>query len=796
MFKNYFKIAWRNILRQKITSSINIGSLSIGMAAVILIVIWMQNELSFDSYHPNADRIYLLKNNWQVNKTTTWIGENSFYPLADAIEENIPEVDAATRMEKIGYDGSETISADDKIFGLGNAIRVDSNWFKVFHYLFREGNASAFYSNPENILVTESRAKKMFGEVSGIGKVVYINAQPFTIAGIIKDNPINSSLQFDIITQYKSIDADHKSWMYLYSKTFIKLNPDVNLNSLEHKINGIIKTNCKADGNITVTMLPLKELRFSSDTEFSAFQHINKNSIYIGGLLAFLLLLVSTINYVNLHVARIATKVKALSICKIIGAGKKNLFAQIMIESLVAGLIALLFAVVLTVLSMPVLVNLSGTNFYFDPFNLHNLLILTGITVAVVLLTGLYPALLLSSFKPISAFKGIVVPGIKHSMLKKTLTVIQFSTAIIMIIASFIIYSQVLFIQKQDVAYKRDQVFTVQIPASAFPFDKEGAEQKKESVLKTLKLELLSTGDIKNAARTNMSSFINENYTISNGITWDGKPENFNPEYVSYASDADLNKIMQFKMVSGRWFDDKIISDKDNVVLNETAVKKFGIKEPVIGRRFNKGIIIGVVKDFYHQNLHQKIAPLVMRTGLPNSASFVIQCKPGHVTKALAATGSLWKNFFPEALFQYSFADDEFKALYKSDLNAVHFTFFFSFLSVLICCIGLLGMTIFMTEQRRKEIGIRKVLGAGTGIIVQLLSKDFAKLVIIAFIIAAPTGSYFMNKWLQSFAYRINTSWWIVALAGIVALLPAFITVSFHTIKAALANPVESLRTE
>ncbi|MEO7046799.1 MAG: ABC transporter permease, partial [Ferruginibacter sp.] len=775
MFKNYLKTAWRNIVHQPSVSVINIGSLAIAMTAVTMIAIWMQNELSFDTYHANADRIYLLKNNWQIDKSQTWKVENSFYPLADAIKSAIPEAEAVTKMNKIRK-GELKLNVNENLFREDAGIYVDKNWFAVFKYDFIQGSAANFTANPHGIILTETKAKQLFGSINIIGSYVKIDSLLFTVSGIVKDNPINSSFQFDVILPFYNTEYLNE-WLYLTTKTFIKLTREANVGLAEKKINAIIQTNSKADGSITTSLLSLKDMHFENDFKSSAFKHAEKKTVYIFGTLAFLLLLAAAVNYVNLSVARASSRVKEISIRKINGATRKHLFIQILSESMVTSCLALLLTVILLYVCFPLLKQFSDTHFIFNPLQPVTIAILTGILISILLLTGIYPALLISSFRPISFFSGSNVLGIKNSAFKKVLIIGQFALAVFMVIACIVVYWQMMFMQKQNISYNSAQVFTAQVPSNAFSLLEKGSVEKRESTLATIKQELLSSSEIKTVSRTDISSPVNENYTIANGVDWDGKGGNFEPEYISYAVDADMDSIMHFKIIQGRWFNKKNSTDKKNVVLNETAVRLFGLKKPVIGKRFNDGIIIGVVKDFFYKSMHEKIGAVVIRTGLPLVSTFIIQAKPGLANEALQSTKKTWKKYFPDGVFEYSFADEDFAALYKNDQKALIFTLIFSALSIFICCMGLFGMTVFMIARRTKEIGIRKILGATSASITALFSKDFLQLVIISILIASPVAWWVLNKWLQDYAYRIDIRWWMFVIAGILVIVITLITV-------------------
>jgi len=796
-----FKHAFRSIASQRLNSFINIGSLAVAMTAVIIIVVWVQNELSFDSFHKDADRVYFVKNYDVLDKKETWVEENSFYPLAEAMQRTLPGVEMVTHIDR-AYPGGLTFNINGNLYQPDHAVFVDSNWFSVFNYSFIAGNASSFYAHPNSIVLTESRAKALFGKTDAVSSSIKIDSVQYTVRAVIKDNPTNSSFQYDVIlSPEKEIGTkekldDENRWYYRSWKTFVKLKPGINGAQLVGKINTIIKANNKNPDEIYVNLLPLKNLHMDNTFTSSSIKHGNSKTVTIFSVLALLLLLAAAINYVNLTVARTGVRLKEMSIRKINGATRLHLFMQMMAETVVTCVLALALTVLLAYLAFPFLKMFTETNFVFNPFSPRVILILAGTLVSIILLTGIYPALLLSSFSPVSLFRGMNVLGTTNSGFKKALVTAQFALAVFMINSAIVVYRQLTFIQTQDVAYNRSQVLNVQVPYNAFDFSQKGAQEKQEAVLTAVKQELLAKNQIQVVSRTDLPSLVNNNYTTAGGLSWDGMPEDFKPSYISFSTDADINNILHLKMAAGRWFDDNNTADKQNIVLNETAVKEFGLKEPVIGKRFNKGVIIGVVKDFFYKSLHEKIDAVVMKTGSARAGNFMIEAKPGKTKEVLAITEATWKKYFPGTIFSYTFTDEEFDKLYNNDQKALTFTMIFSSLSILICCMGLLGMTVFMAEQRRKEIGIRKVLGATVAGIVTLVSKDFLKLVLVSIVVASPVAWYAMNNWLQDYAYRINISVWVFVIAGVVAVVIAIATIAHQAVKAALANPVKSLRTE
>lgn len=798
MFKNYFKIACRNIVNQKLHSLINIGGLSVAMAAAVLIIIWVQNELRFDSYHAGADRIYLVKTYEYADKNNVFISENSPYGLSTAMTQQVPEVESVAQAQRT-QKNELTLDINGKLFTEKWGMYIDKNWFNVFHYEFVEGSPKAFFSNPHSLILTESKAKKLFGKTDIAGSNVQIDSTQYIVQAVIKDNPVNSSFQFDLLLPMEAklntkAELDLANyWGNLGFKTFVKLRPETDVAKVSNKVNALFKFSKHHQYDLTASLLPLRSMHFENDLPWSAFTHGNIKTVKIISMLAVLLLLTASINFVNLSIARAGLRSKEISVRKIVGANRKQLFLQMMSESILTAILALVLTIVLVKLSMPFFNGFTGMKFTFNLLEPHLAMVLSGTLLTVIVLTGIYPALLLSSFNPLSLFRGTGIFKVKGSIFRKVLVVGQFTLAVVMVIGAIVVYKQLVFIQQQQTSYNRSQVFTIQIPSkNLFKIDRE----KWTGFLQPVKHDLTGQSQIKYVTRMTTESVVNNTHATAGGIDWDGKDPDYNPSYVDFSADADFNKIMNFKFAEGHWFDEKNVSDQKNVILNETAVKQFGLKEPVIGKRFKNGRIIGVVKDFYYKSMHEKIGPVVIRMEEPFISAFMVETYPGKASSVLQATQKIWKKYFPDASFMYTFLDEEFDKLYRDDQRTLTFTMVFCGLSILLSCIGLLGMAVLAAQQRRKEIGIRKVLGATVTNITALLSWDFIKLVLIAFVIASPVAWIVMNKWLEDFAYRINISWTTFALAGFSAVAIALFSVSFQAIKAAIANPVKSLRSE
>jgi len=552
--------------------------------------------------------------------------------------------------------------------------------------------------------------------------------------------------------------------------------------------------NKKDDKNGTLySLINIKDMHFENDLMNSAFIHGNRTIVNVFIVLACLLIVTACINYVNLTTARASLRSKEVSVRKIVGAGRLHLFGQFMSESFLVSLLALLLALLLVQVSMPWFRSFTGKEFA-EPMSSPVLWLIICSTLTVsFLLNGLYPAVLLSSIQPINVFRGKAMLNFKDAGLRRLLVVLQFTISVVLIIGTLVIYTQLRYMQKLDPGYNRAQVLNFNFPwwkIKGFDF------KKSDIVLNTIKQQLKeqsATADVAMAG----SGLVNFEGQSSGGFDWNGKPKDFNPALAPLQADPDFQRLMHIKIKEGRWFNNEI-SDKHNVLLNETAVQVLNIRKPVIGQRFihhkDTGVIIGIVKDFHYKSLHDKIGPMLISNG--SGSGFYIKTSPGNTAAAIAAANKIWKEYFPNDPFTYDFLDESYNNLYKSEQQSSVLITLFAVIAILVSALGLLGLAAFAAEQKVKEIGIRKVLGASIRHIVSLLSVDFLKMVVIASVIAFPIAWWAMNKWLQEFAYRISLSWWIFLGAAGIALLIALITVSFQSIKAAIANPVKSLRSE
>lgn len=809
MIKNYVKIAWRTLLQNKGISLLNIGGLAIAMAGAILILLWVQNELRFDNYHKDANRINLLVQ-YHAEKEA-YLSETPF-PAYEAIQESIPEVEVLAMAQPSLW--SENIfEVNGNRFKETQALFVDSNWTKIFTYKVLKGSLSDFTHHGNKVIISESKAKKYFGSLPPLDQTIYIDSIPYAVAAVIKDIPANSSIQQDVLIPNSTLLKNEKTrsqleyWGYYSQLLFVKFLANSDLQQAAEKIDELFLKNQEwnKEASMKSQFIPLLDLHFKQELAGKFIKHGSVQSIRIFTLLAILLLVTASINFVNLSIARISLRMKEIGIRKIVGAAKRQLFIQVMVETILSIILSIGFALLLTIIILPYFNAFTERHFVFSLFDGHIALLVLSVFILALSLTGPYPAWILAMLKPIGLLREHTSGILSRQGFRKVLVVVQLTLAVVMLISIMTIYNQFSFIQQQVAGYQKDQVFKIITPPPSYniyAYDRKAVDRYTNGLV-SLKTSLLSSSAIQSVSRVNGVSMIDDKRAGPSGLSWIGYPEmEKEPDAIQLWVDEDYGQTSNLHLESGRWFDSSNVSDKNNIILNETAVKAYGLKEPVIGTMFSggingtSGIVIGIVKDFHHKSLREKIDPVIISIDPFMAATFIIRAHTGSVKKALDDVQAIWASRYPSHPFEYTFLDEEFDKLYKDDRKALSFSFVFGGLSILISCLGMLGMVMVTTQQRTKEIGVRKVLGASVSSIVTLLSNDFIKLVLIAIIIASPVAWWAMNTWLKDFAYRIDVEWWMFTLAGILAITIALITVSFQTIKAARANPVDSLRDE
>lgn len=802
MLKIFFKTATRNFGKYLTTTLINVSGLAIGMMAAILIFLWIRNELSFDNYHKDSKDIYRIKNYIGLGKTNEAIWENSPYHFGEKIVESLPEVVAMTRLLP-GVYNPPFFNINGEFIKDETTTYVDSSWFDIFRYQLVKGSIAAFNNDPFGLVLTSAKAKKYFGKDDPVGRIMKVDTINYTVRAVIKDNPPNSSFQFDVFFSlngrlaHPNNKRNADSWGNYSFLTFLKLAPGSDPRKVESKLTAIIRKQRNME-DIGAGLTALSDLHFENEVESASISKGNEKMVKVFVVLGVLLLGIACINYVNLTTARASVRIKEVSIKKIVGARRVQLFMQFVFESAMVSFLSLVIAMLGLYLALPFFNRFTGRNFSIEEQSGWIATIFLGTFLCSVVLTSLYPAAVLSSFKPLSVFRGRGIFKIKDGALRKALVVLQFTVSIVLIIGTIVIYRQMQFIRQQSAGLNSPQIFSFTAP---FKILRNYESERRIGLTGSLKHELLSQSSIENVTLASTGSLINmQGWSSGNSNDWDGRDPDFQPSIAFFDADTSLMSMMNLQLESGRWFISGSEADQHNSILNETAVKEFGLRLPAVGQRFTSrgdtGVVIGVVKDFYYKTMHEKIGPVVIRNDPSYSSTYFVKTAPGRTMEAKEAALGIWKQFFPSEPFPYRFMNEEFENMYRVDQKASVLVWAFSILAIVISCMGLYGLVSFTAERRSKEIGIRKVLGAGVAGIVSLISMDFLKLVLLALIVASPFAWMAMNNWLQDFAYRVNIGWWIFVLAGAIAVLIAFASVGVRAIRAARANPVKSLRTE
>ncbi|HVM88062.1 MAG TPA: ABC transporter permease [Puia sp.] len=794
MLRNYFKTAWRNIVRNKTTTIINLFGLSVALVAFIFIALWVQNELSFDNYHTHAKDIYLVQMKFKSSEEPSSL---TSLPVADVLKKN-HDVEYVARM---GW-WAGTLNVNGNLSELKKGAAVDSDWFNIFHYDIISGDINSFSRNPFSIIFTQSKAEQLFGNKNPVGEIVKLDTTLYQVRAVIKDNPNNSSLQFDMLVpmaaRLASRGGDYNNWGNMSYRTFVKIHPNTDITFFTENISALSrKTALRTD--LSLALQSLQALHFDTKSNDPIFRHNSRTTVFIFTVLGLVLLITASINYINLTIARANTRTKEISIRKIIGDSRMQLFFRFLCESFLLCVSALFISIAIIQLILPVFNNITESKFQVSFSSPLLWSILLGTLLFTTLLNGIFPALTMAFFRPLDFLHGYTILRFRNVLLRKGLVVFQFTTGVVFIIGTIIIFKQMRLAQASAAQYNRTQVVSFSLPFKILE-KMDYDNQRINSFGQSLKNELLKNSNIQGV--TISSSSIDESPN-SNGVKnwyWKGMDTSSNALIYYISADASAKDIFNLDIKEGRWFGNEI-SDKKNYVLNETAVKELGIHLPVIGQLFARkgedtGQIIGVIKDFSFNSVHEKTGSLIIRNDDGFKTVFFVKLAPGNIPKAMNAINGTWKKYIPDAPLDYQFTSETFDNLYKDDLKISKLALWFSCISIIISSLGLLGLATFIAEQRTKEIGIRKVMGASVAQITTMLSKDFIKLVALAVIIASPVAWWLMNKWLQNFAYQVNIGWEVFVSAGCLAVIIALITISFQTIKAATANPVKSLRTE
>ncbi len=817
MLRNYFKIAWRNLRKQPGFAAINVIGLAIGLTACLLTGLFVYDELRYDRFHENADRIVRVELRGKLNGEAIHEA-NVMAPVAATLQRRIPEVEATVRLYTAG---TPRLEYGNQVFRDSRVVFADSTLFRVFSFPLRQGRYAGADDKtallrPNTLVVSESLGRKLFGSGNPVGKVVALfgDKVAYTVTGVMADIPAHSHIRADAFAAMAGVEAARSdSWMQSNFFTYLLLPAGYDRPALDARMKPISETYLlppfakflnmsvpallRKGDYLNLSLQPLTDIRLRSDatpnSEIEPGGDIRY--VYLFGAIAVFMLLLACINFTNLSTAGAAKRTKEVGIRKVLGSARGRLIRQFLTESVLLTAVALLLAVGLAWAILPVFNELAGKTIRISPMELPWLLAaMAGFGLLVSGLAGSYPAFFLSSMRPIAVLKNSKTPaGRGRTTLRSGLVVFQFFVSISLMIATVVVYQQLRYIQTTKLGYDKTQVLIL---------EGTGVLEQNQHVLAR---QLAQDSRVKHVS---VSGFLPNDRYYTGLISMQPEGQEAKLRRLTYFGvDDQYLPTLGMNVVAGRNFSAGFPSDSSGVLINEAAARLFGWTKsplghtltdpagPQNGGRASNYRVIGVVKDFHFRSLHEEIAPMVMLLN-KNGGSVLLKTRAADVAPLLADIGKRWAAFGTGEPFRYAFLDDAYQAMHKAETSTGRVLAVFAGLTVFIACLGLFGLATFMAEQRTKEIGVRKVLGASVASIVTLLSKDFLKLVFVAMVLAAPIAAYAMHRWLQGFAYKISLEWWVFALAGLLAVGIALLTVSFQSIKAALMNPVKSLRSE
>jgi len=800
MLKNYIKTAFRSLLKNKGFTFINVLGLALGLATCLLIVFYVVDELSYDRFNTKAERIY------RVNMDLKYGGNTSSFavaepPLAAAIMNNFPEVERTVRLIKSDgtriKKGNENVSEDKVVY-------ADPDIFDVFTLPMIEGDPKNALAEPNTIVISERAALKYFNRTNVVGQSLHMVSEntDFKVTGVIRNMPQQSHFNFDYFLSMPSLaSSKDQSWNNFAFSTYILFKQPGDHKNFEPKLNALIRqhfglanyANLEKSGSyIKINLTPLKDIHLQSNRQYELGTNSSLTYVYIFSAIALFVLLIACINFMNLSTARSANRAREVGVRKVLGSSRKSLIAQFISESLLVTLFATVIAVLVAWLLLPLFNQMSGKELTVSAQLLGWLFpSLIVIIIVVGVIAGSYPAFYLSAFQPINVLKGKLSIGFKGSNFRNFLVVLQFSISIFLIIGTLVIYNQLNYIQHKDLGFNRNQVLVI----------------KNVNVLDNPKLLKQQIEQMPDVTNTTLSGFLPTGTLRQPDAVFTNKtPDAKNALFTEvWPIDEDYLTTMGMRLAKGRNFSRQLISDSSCVIINETAAKMLGYYNNPINKKLyhvdttkkqvKEYTVIGVVKDFNFSSLRDNITPVVMFLSQDKGA-LSVRIDAKNMAPYVSKIENTWNNLSPNQHFEYSFMDQDFDAAYRFEQRTGKLFLSFTIFALIIACLGLFGLAAYAAEQRNREIGIRKVLGANLSTLITLLSKDFIKLVLISILIATPLAWLAMHQWLQGFAYRQNIQWWVLVTTGAGAIAIAFITISFQSVKAALANPVESLRGE
>ncbi len=790
MLKNYFLIAARSLGRNKLHASINIIGLAIGMACCILITLFVQFELNYDRQNKDADRIYRMAVALEAN---TWA--ISAFPIGSLLKDNFPEVEKFTRIKPIEVfvrNSANEVKNKERVF------YADSSVFDVLDIKLIKGDPSTALADINSMVLTQEKARTYFGDEDPMGKTLTLlnDKTEYKITGIFEPLPSNSHVHMQMMVSSDNFGpmrpGSKEGWNFLTNHyTYLVLPKGIDHLAFAKKISAFMDKHFEikpGDRQNDIRLQPLTDIHLHSNLGLEAEANGSMNTVYVMSAVAFFILTIACINFMNLTTAQSLKRAKEVGIRKVVGSKKSQLIFQFLSESVLISFVSLILSVVILLLAVPKFNELSGKEIIFNPLQNGLVWILFAtITFFVGVLAGTYPAFFLSAFKPVLVLKGNFVSNVKGQLLRKGLVVFQFAIAFVIMVGTYIIYSQLDFMLNKNMGFDREQTLIMRLPQ-----DSIGDLALKNEMLQLAGVE----------AVTRMGE-VPGKMVWTSGFWYEGAPENKAENLYHFSGDVDLLKTMGMKMKAGNYFAPDTKQFYKEFVINETAAKHFGWKpEEAIGKLMDfgergkdPGRIIGVMEDFHFKHLHDKIDPLIMYLSPKYEGLFMaIKIKSSNIKEMVSSIEKTWKAVVPNYEFEYQFLDETFDKLFDQEKRLGQLFGVFSALAIFVSCLGLFGLASFTMEQSKKSVAVRKVLGATVPNIVMMMSKDFLKLVLIGLIIASPLAYYGMNQWLNSFAYNVGFTWTVFIYAALVGLLVAFGTVSYHSLRAATSNPVNSLK--
>jgi putative ABC transport system permease protein len=788
MFKNYFITAWRNFWKNRTFSLINTTGLALGMACSLFIMLWVTDEKSIDAFLENKDRLFsIYENQYYDKKVTSFHSTPGVLPAQ--IKKDIPEIEFASGM---AWTDKNTFASGDKIIKF-TGTSAGEDLFNILSFKLLAGNKESALKTPVSLAISRKMAEAFFGSApNAIGKTIrYENKRDLKVTAVFDDMPVQSSLKVDFFTNWELFLENNswaKEWTNNGPKTLVLLKANADPSFVERKIKKYLdRYNKEQNANFYIELgLQRYDQMYLHNLKEGRIEGGRIEYVNLFRIVALFILIIACINFMNLTTARSVKRSREIGIRKVVGAVRPALIKQFLGEAIMMALLALLIALFITASLLPLFNQVTAKEIIFPVSDLTFWTAVLSLTIITGLIAGSYPALFLSSFDPISVLKGHLRFGVGAGLFRKGLVVFQFALSTILIIGTIVVSRQINFIRTTNLGYNRLNLVYITF---------EGDLANKYPLIKQRALQMPGIGGV---TRMTQNPTLLENGT--GGVDWEGKDPNLLPMFTQASVGYDFVKTMNVTLAEGRDFSRDLASDSSGFLINETAARKMNYKVAA-GKPLTfwgkKGYIIGVIKDFHFSSLHLPIEPLILRLQENETwGTMLVRTRPGKTREALASLQKLCKEYNAQFPFTYDFADEEYKKLYTEDQTVGDLSAYFAFLAIFISCLGLLGLTIFTAEQRIKEMGIRKVLGASISTLFTLLSREFLLLVCLSLIIAFPLAWWMMTKWLAKFSYGVSINWSVFFFAAITALLIALSTISFHAIKAALANPAKSLRTE